>query len=119
VVGKYSKPVQKGIEIILSEEWNIKRPSWHGGDILGNECQKLMSWARLLYDQIKAFLLEELEEDGGSQRKKREVTKRCDIIAKALLLFNGCLSLVRTPHEDITPAHIAKAREYSKKALTV
>jgi hypothetical protein len=119
VVGKYRKPIRKGIETILAKEWNIKRPSWHGGDILGNECRKLMSWARLIFDQIKEFLLEKLEEDGGSQRTKREVTKRCDIVAKALLLFDGFLSILRTPHQDLTPAHIAKAREYSRKALTV
>ncbi len=62
-----------------------------------------MAWARLLYDQIKAFLLEQLGEDGGSERAKREVKKRCDIVAKALLLFDGFLSLLRTDHNDLTP----------------
>jgi hypothetical protein len=50
--GKYSKPIRKGIESILAEDWNIKHPSWHGGDILGNKCQKLMAWARLIFNQI-------------------------------------------------------------------
>jgi hypothetical protein len=40
-------------------------------------------------DQMKVFLLEKLEEDGGSEQAKQEVTKRCDIIAKCLLLFDG------------------------------
>jgi hypothetical protein len=110
VVGKYSKPIWKGIESILAKDWNIKQPSWHGGDILGNECRKLMSWARLILDQIKAFLLKKLKEDGASQQAKREMTKHCDIVAKALLLFDGFLSLLRTPHQDLTPAHIEKAR---------
>jgi hypothetical protein len=78
-----------------------------------------MAWARLIYDQIKAFLLEQLGEDGGSERAKREVKKRCDIVAKALLLFDGFLSLLRTDHKDLTPQHITKAREYSTKAVTV
>jgi hypothetical protein len=56
--------------------------SWHGGDILGNKCRKLMSWARLVFEQMKAFLLEKLEEDGGSERAKQEVAMRCDIVAK-------------------------------------
>jgi hypothetical protein len=78
-----------------------------------------MSWARLIFDQMKAFLLEQLEEDGGSEQAKREVTKRCDIVAKALLLFDGFLSLLRTDHKDLTPQHITKAREYARKALVV
>jgi hypothetical protein len=47
---KYSKPIQQGLERILAKDWNIKWPSWHGGDILGNECQKLMAWTRLLFE---------------------------------------------------------------------
>ncbi len=78
VVGKCPEPIRKGIGSILAKDWNIERPSWHGGDILGNECRKLMAWARLILNQTKAFLLEKLEEDGESERAKREVAKRED-----------------------------------------
>jgi hypothetical protein len=67
---------------VLAKDWNVKWPSWYGGDILGNnKCRKLMAWARLIFDQIKAFLLEQLEDDGGLEPAKREVRKQCDIIA--------------------------------------
>jgi hypothetical protein len=93
-LGRHKKPVRRGIESILSKDWNIKRPSWHGGDILGNECRKLMSSAaKLVLEQIMEFLLDRLEENGGSERAKREVKERCCIVAKALLLFDGLLSL--------------------------
>jgi hypothetical protein len=101
--GKYSKPIWQGLEHILARDWNIKQPSWHGGDILWNKCRKLMVWSRLIFEQIKAFLLDQLEEDGGSERAKREVQKQCEIVAKVLLLFDGFLSLVRTEHGDLTP----------------
>ena len=78
-----------------------------------------MASARLIFNQIKAFLLEQLEEDGGSERAKREVEKRCDLVAKALLLFDGFLSILRTDHKDLTPQLIAKGREYVRKALVV
>jgi hypothetical protein len=71
--GKSSKPIWQGLERIMARDWNIKRPSWHDGDILGNECRKLMAWYRLIFKQIKAFLLDQLEEDGGLERAKREV----------------------------------------------
>jgi hypothetical protein len=35
------------------------------------------------FKQIKAFLLEQLEEDGGSERARREVTRRRDIVVKS------------------------------------
>jgi hypothetical protein len=70
--GKYSKPFWQGLECILARDWKIKRPSWHGGDTLGNKCRKLMACSRLIFDQIKAFLLDQLEEDGESERAERE-----------------------------------------------
>jgi hypothetical protein len=36
-----------------------------------------------------------------------------------LLLFDGFLSILRTDHEDLTPELIAKARDYTTKALAV
>jgi hypothetical protein len=63
-----------------------------------------VAWSRLILEQIKAFLLDQLEEDGGSERGKREVKKGCIIITKALLLlFDGFLSLIRMDHKDSTP----------------
>jgi hypothetical protein len=118
-VGCCSKPIRKGLESISAKEWNIKRPSWHGGDVLGDECRKLMAWARFVHNQMKAFPLEKMVEDGASERAKKEVTKRCDIVAKCLLLFDGFLSVLRTEHEDLNPELIAKAREHATKALAL
>jgi hypothetical protein len=47
--GKYSEPIQQGLERILAKDWNMKRQSWHGGDILGNKCWKLMALSRLIF----------------------------------------------------------------------
>jgi hypothetical protein len=40
-------------ENLSSEEpaW-ITKNSWHGGDILGNECRKLMAWAKLIFEEM-------------------------------------------------------------------
>jgi hypothetical protein len=78
-----------------------------------------MAWQGIIFDQIKAFLLDQLEKDGGLDRAKREVQKRCNIVTKALLLFDGFLSLVRTNHKDLPPQHNTKAREYATKAKSV
>jgi hypothetical protein len=40
-------------------------------------------------------------------------------VAKALLLFDGFLSLVRTDHKDLIPQHITEAREYTTKVVSV
>ena len=78
-----------------------------------------MSSARLIFDQIEELLLERLKENGGSAREKREVKKRCDIIAKSLLLFDGLLSILITSQKDLTPWKIRKAQRYAKKYLQV
>jgi hypothetical protein len=44
-IGKYSKPVWRELERILEREFDIKPPSYHGGDICGNEAQRLMTTA--------------------------------------------------------------------------
>ena len=83
-----------------------------------------MAWSMLVYEQIKAFLLDQLDEDGGFKRAQREVKKRYravkkryNIVAKALLLFDGFVSLLRTDHKYLTPQHITKARECATNAV--
>jgi hypothetical protein len=79
-----------------------------------------MAFARLVHNKMKVFLLAELDKNEASARAKREVSKRCDIIAKCLLLFDGFLSILRTEHkDDLTPVLTAKAREHATKALAV
>jgi hypothetical protein len=74
-----------------------------------------MAWSRLIFEQIKAFLLDQLEEDGGLEQAKTEVQTRCGVVATALLLFDGFLSLVRTKHKDLTPpTHNESKRVCSK-----
>jgi hypothetical protein len=112
-VGHCSKPIRKGLKSILAKEWNVERPSWHGRDILGDEGQKSMAWTRLICNQMKEFLLEKLVEDGASERAKREVTKRCDIAAKCLLLFDSFLAILHADHEDLAPELMAKATDHT------
>jgi hypothetical protein len=63
--GRYSKPIWQGLERILERDWNIKRPSWHGGDILGNKCRKLMACLRLIFYQIKDLLVGSARREWG------------------------------------------------------
>ena len=76
-----------------------------------------MSLARLIFDQIKQFLLERLEENGESARSKREVNKQCVTVAKTLLLFDGIFYPLITPHKYLTPWKIRKAQRYANKFL--
>jgi hypothetical protein len=116
--GKYSTAIWQGLERIIAKDWNIRRPSWHGaGDILENESGKLMAWSRIIFEQIKPFLLDQLKEDEGLQRTKREAEKLCDIVTTALLLFDGFLSLLKMDHKGLTPQYIMKAQEYATKAV--
>jgi hypothetical protein len=68
---------------------------------------------------MKAFLLEKLKENGGSERAKREATKQCEVVAKCLLSFDEFLSILRTEHQDLTPELVAKAGEHAMKAVAV
>ena len=78
-----------------------------------------MSSARLIFDQITEILLESLEENGGSEQANIEVKKRCDIIAKALLLFGWLLYLLRTSHNYLIARKIQKAQRYINIVLQV
>ena len=78
-----------------------------------------MFLARIIFDQISILLLERLEENGGSEQAKIEVKKRCDIIAKALLLFGGIIYLLRTSHNYSITRKIQKAQRYINIVLQV
>ncbi len=116
-LGKYSKPVRRELERILEREFDIKRPNYHGGDICGNEARRLMTTAMKVMLRFNQYLQVELVENGGTDRARRETKKQCEVVGNALLNFDGFLSLLRTPHKDLTPAIFAQARQYSKKAL--
>ena len=116
---KYNKPICRVTESILSKYWNIKWTSWHGGDILVNKYRKRMFLAWLLFDQISEFLLEGFEDNIGSEQAQRELKKRCDIIAKALLLFGGLLYLLRTSHNYLIARKIQKSQRYINIVLQV
>jgi hypothetical protein len=117
-----ARAVWRGIESILSKDWNIKRPSWHGGDILGNECRKLMSSAKLVLEQIMEFSLtgSKKTEDLHEQREKSRSgatspLKLCFYLTGSSLT----LSLLRTLHKDSTLRKIVKVRRHAKKAVEV
>jgi hypothetical protein len=94
-VGCHRKPIRKGIEAILAKEWNIKRPSWHGGDILGDECRKSMAFARLVCNKMKVFLRAELDENEAPAQAREKcrsgVTSSPNICccSMASFLFHG------------------------------
>jgi hypothetical protein len=115
--GKYRKPVRRELERILAREFDIKRPNYHGGDICGNEARRLMTTAMEVMQRFNQYLQGELVENGGTDRAKKETKKQCEVVGNALVNFDGLLSLLRTPHQDLTPAMFAQARQYSKKGL--
>jgi flagellin-specific chaperone FliS len=77
------------------------------------------AWSTLIFEQIKTYLLDQLEEDERLERAKREVKKAVDIVAKASLLFDGFLSLLSTDHKALSLKQITKVREYATKAMAV
>jgi hypothetical protein len=53
------------------KDWNIKQPTLHAGDIIGNKCRKLMAWTRLIFEQMKAYSLEQLTGDDQSEQREK------------------------------------------------
>ena len=52
-IDKYNKNIWIGINSILSKDCNIRLQSWHGVDIIGNECRKLMLLAKLIFIKLR------------------------------------------------------------------
>ena len=74
--GRYGKPIWKGLKIILAKDWNIKQPSCCGGDMLGNECQKLMSMARHFLTKLRHSYSKDSKQMKVHQSKKREKRRK-------------------------------------------
>jgi hypothetical protein len=85
----YSKPVKSKLEKVL-RKYGIDYAAYHGGELVGNDCRKLLGCAKLITEDLKEVLLLVVEEKGMSAATKLAVTDRCDGFCMhlfALILF--------------------------------
>jgi hypothetical protein len=76
-----------------------------------------MTTAMKVMRPFNQYLHVELVENGATDQTRKDMKMQCKVAENALLNFSGFLSLLRTPHKDMTPAIFAQAGQFSKKAL--
>ena len=60
---KYPRPVKARIEAVLRCH-GIDYAAYHGGDLVGNDCRKLMERAPQIFADVQVVLLEVAVENG-------------------------------------------------------
>ena len=96
----YSKPVKSKIERVLGKH-GIDYAAYHGGDLVGNDCRKLMANATKITEDLKEMLLEVAQEKGLSLETKESIVDRCTGLCYTLVCFDKVFGLMFKPNEKV------------------
>ena len=112
----YGQPIRKGIEEILKKH-GIDKGAAFGGDLQGNACRRLMQNANVIVEEVKAFMT--MPETAATRvvGSDDDIRERCDLYAKLLTAFDGCISGLRTKRFHVTEDIVQQTDGYVKKVM--
>ena len=115
---KYDKPVKSKVERVLRKH-GIDYAAYHGGDLVGNDCRKLMGSAPQICQDLEEVLLSVADGRGMSVATKSAITDRCHAFCHALVCFDAVFSFMFTPNERVDmEVDLPRLEEWLRKALT-
>jgi hypothetical protein len=96
----YRKPVKAQIERAL-RTYGIDYAAYHGGDLVGNDCRKLMEFADDICKDLENILLARADEMGMKLEMKAAIVDRCNALCYTLVCFDSIFSLMFKPNEKV------------------
>ena len=81
--GKQSRDLWMQVERLLRKDFNIYSSTYHGGDLEGNECRRLLRHAVPALGAVKALLLAHLATMSEAEKEKRADIKEINIFMEA------------------------------------
>jgi hypothetical protein len=113
----YKKPLKSRLEKVL-RRYGIDYAAYHGGELVGNDCRKLLHSAEDIMAEIEEVLLEVAEEKDMLPETKISISSRCKCLCFALVCFDGVFSLMFTKNENVNvPVDSPKLAVLLEKAL--
>jgi uncharacterized protein Yka (UPF0111/DUF47 family) len=108
-----AESLYSAIDEILSV-YGIRRAAYHGGDLQGNDCIKLMSKAEDIMSEIAELLV--IEKDVKCKQSDEEIRQVCNNVASCLTSWNKAFQTMQK--HNPTPEDCAAAEQYIKQAMT-
>ena len=97
---RYAKPVKSRLERVLQKH-GIDYAAYHGGELVGNDCRKLMNNASAVTKDLEEVLLVVADEKEMSEETKESIRNRCEAFCHALVCFDGVFSLMFKANERV------------------
>jgi hypothetical protein len=112
-----SSPVQT----FLSSCYHIQLPAYHGGKLIGKDCQKMMSNADVIFKQFADILKDPSNRRSDCALNNDEIDLLCQQFADLSMLWDGALSYaskIDPSEEDIVMyERFAKAAIFSHQSM--
>ena len=96
----YRKPMKARLERVLRLH-GINYAAYHGGDLVGNDCRKLMRHAEQICKDLECVLLTAADEKRMLESCKIAISDCCDAFHFALVCFDSVFSLMFKANEEV------------------
>ena len=106
------QPLLAEIEHILGK-YGIDRAAFHGGDLVGNACRKLMSEANGIVDEVRNLVMQKRRVRGSD----KQIDEICCRTKQVLLVLDGFISCMKTKRGHVTDEIIYNAGRYRTKYI--
>ena len=111
VYGAMSQALRQQVDELLAELFNILRSSYHGGDMEGNYCRKLIRLADDTMDAIESLLLTVPRNQRAPGCTDAEVEQYCAAYKRLLQYFDLLSSYCYHPYKTITDSEMENIKK--------
>ena len=90
--GKTTRDLWMRIERMLRKDFNVYASTYHGGDMEGNHCRRLLREASPIMEEVKRILTDAINSLPTEERKGKERLTLLKLTS-SLVALNGCFNI--------------------------
>ena len=117
--GKVSQDLWMTIQRKLHKDYNVHISSYHGGDMEGNECRRLLRNAEIIMEDIKSILVAHLGQLPDDEKERRADQAEVELFCAGFTRLFQYMDLIShycyQPYGSMSDADV----ENSEKAITL
>ena len=112
--GAMTQAIRQEVDGLLADTFHILRSSYHGGDMEGNHCRRLVRLADKAMEAIQALLLSVPRNQRALGCTDNEIIKYCTAYKRLFQYFDLLSSYCYQPYGSIVDSEMANVRKLGK-----